>query len=167
MASVSAKALGHPTTQVASGPYTVASSMIKFETRERLELHNLTEQVREFVKGSGIRDGQIIVASMHTTCAVFINEWQDALLFDIQTHLEDIVSRGGYYRHNDPEWSDCDRENADSHLRTLVLGTHLVLPVADSELVLGEWQSVILAELDGPRERNIRLQIMGVQETSE
>jgi secondary thiamine-phosphate synthase enzyme len=161
MASVPAKSLADPVTEVVSGPYTAASTEIKFESRDRVELHNLTQQVRDFVGSSGVRNGQLIVASMHTTCAVFINEWQDALLFDIQTHLENVVSRGAYYRHNDPEWSDCDRENADSHLRTLVLGTHVTLPIADGDVVLGEWQSVIMGELDGPRERTIRLQAIG------
>jgi secondary thiamine-phosphate synthase enzyme len=104
---------------------------------------------------------------MHTTCAIFINEWQDALLYDIRTHFENLVSRDGYYRHNDPEWSDCDRANADSHLRTLLLGASVVLPVLDGEVVLGEWQSVILGELDGPRERTIRLQIMGTSAAAE
>ena len=161
MASVSAKALGQPMIEVASGPYSVASTTIKFDTKDRMELHNLTQQVRDFVRSSGIQAGQLMIASMHTTCAIFINEWQDALLFDIKTHMENLVSRGAYYRHNDPEWSDCDRNNADSHLRTLVLGTHITLPVADGDLVLGEWQSVIMGELDGPRERIIRLQVMG------
>jgi len=161
MASVSAKVLDPSAVEVVTGPYRVASTTLKVATVERVELHNLTEHAREFVGGSGIRAGQLVVASMHTTSALFINEWQDALLFDIRTHLENLVRRGAYYRHNDPEWSDCDRNNADSHLRTLVLGTHLVLPVAEGDLVLGEWQSVILGELDGPRERVIRLQAMG------
>lgn len=161
MASVSARELDRSALEVVTGPYRVASTTIRIATEERVELHNLTEQAREFVRSSGVRAGQLVVASMHTTSALFINEWQDALLFDIRTHLETLVRRGDYYRHNDPEWSDCDRNNADSHLRTLVLGTHIVLPVADGDLVLGEWQSVILGELDGPRERLIRLQAMG------
>jgi secondary thiamine-phosphate synthase enzyme len=167
MASVSAKALGQPVIEVASGPYTVASTTIKFDTEDRIELHNLTEQVQDFVRASGVQDGQLMVASMHTTCAIFVNEWQDALLFDIRTHLENLVSQEAYYRHNDPEWSDCDRNNADSHLRTLLLGTHVTLPVADGDVVMGVWQRVLMGELDGPRERIIRLQVMGTQSRAE
>lgn len=161
MASVSARELDQSAITVVTGPYRVVSATVRVETVERVELHNVTEQARAFVRSSGVEAGQLVVAAMHTTSALFINEWQDALLFDIRTHMENLVRRGAYYRHNDPEWSDCDRQNADSHLRTLVLGTHLVLPVADGDLVLGEWQSVILGELDGPRERIIRLQVMG------
>lgn len=167
MASVSAKALDQSAAEVVQGPYRVASKTITVETRDRVELHNLSEQVKDFVSSSGVGAGQVIVTSMHTTCAIFINEWQDALLFDIRNHLESLVSRDEYYRHNDPEWSDCDRTNADSHLRTLVLGASLVLPVMDGEVVLGEWQSVILGELDGPRERMIRLQVMGTANTGD
>jgi secondary thiamine-phosphate synthase enzyme len=166
MASVSTKALDSSAVEVVTGPARVATTTIKIDTRDRVELHNLTEQVRDFVRSSGVDAGQVIVSSMHTTCAIFINEWQDALLFDIQAHLEALVSRGGYYRHNDPEWSDCDRNNADAHLRSMVLGTHTTLPVSGGDLVLGEWQSVILGELDGPRERVIRLQVMGAAANS-
>jgi len=166
MASVSAKALCQPVIEVTSGQYTVASTTIKFDTEDRIEIHDLTEQVQDFVRASGVQDGQLMVASMHTTCAIFVNEWQDALLFDIRTHLENLISQGAYYRHNDPEWSDCDRNNADSHLRTLMLGTHVSLPVADGDVVMGVWQRVLMGELDGPRERIIRLQVMGTQSVS-
>jgi secondary thiamine-phosphate synthase enzyme len=162
MASVSAKDLDQRTAGIVTGPYRVADTTMKVQTQDRVELHNLTEQVKDFVASSGVIAGQVIVASMHTTSAIFINEWQDALLFDIRAHLESFVSQGAYYRHNDPEWSDCDRNNADSHLRTLVLGTHVTLPVVDGNVVLGEWQSVIMGELDGPRERVVRLQVMGI-----
>jgi secondary thiamine-phosphate synthase enzyme len=161
MASVSAKALDQSVVEVVEGPYRAASTTIRLDTRERVELHNLSDQIKDFVRTSGVRAGQVVVASMHTTCAIFINEWQDALLHDIETHFESLVSRDAYYRHNDPEWSDCDRANADAHLRTLVLGASVVLPVMDGETVFGEWQAVILGELDGPRERTIRLQVMG------
>jgi len=161
MASVSTKALDQSAVDVVQGPYRVVSTMLRVETQERVELHNLTSQVRDFVRASGVEAGQVIVASMHTTSAIFVNEWQDALLHDIRNHFENLVTREAYYRHNDPEWSDCDRANADSHLRTLVLGGSLVLPVSDSDLVLGEWQSVILGEMDGPRERSVRIQVMG------
>ena len=162
MASVSTKALDQPAIEIAAGPYRVASTTMKVQTEDRVGLHDLTQQVRDFVRSSGVGAGQVLVASMHTTSAIFINEWQDALLFDIRNHIEGTVNRETYYRHNDPKWSDCDRNNADSHLRTLMLGTQVTLPVADGDVILGEFQSVIMGELDGPRERIVRLQVMGV-----
>lgn len=145
-----------------TGQYHVASTLVTIQTEEREELHNLTSIVRDFVKSSGIRDGLVNISSLHTTTAVFVNEWQDALIHDFKSYLANAISRDAYYRHNDPAWSDCDRHNADSHLRSLMLGISLSLQLAGGDLVLGEWQSIIMAELDGPRERSIRLQVMGI-----
>ena len=64
--------------------------------------------------------------------------------------------------HNDPEHSDCDRMNADSHLRSLLLGHSLTLQVSGGEVVLGQWQRILMAELDGPRARTLRIQVMGI-----
>ena len=162
MASVSVKALEQPTVEVATGTYRVVSTLVKVQTQEREELHNMTQLVRDFVKSSGILAGSVIISSLHTTSAIFINEWQEALIHDVKAYLASAVSKDNYYRHNDPQWSDCDRHNADSHLRTLLLGMSLCLQVTDGDVVLGEWQSVLMAELDGPRERSIRIQAMGI-----
>jgi secondary thiamine-phosphate synthase enzyme len=162
MASASAKAPEQPRVERVTGTYRVSSTSVKIQTQEREELHNLTNLVKSFVKSSGIRDGLVNISSLHTTCAIFINEWQDALIHDFKTYLANTISKDSYYRHNDPVWSECDRHNADSHLRSLILGISLTLQVAGGELVLGEWQSVIMAELDGPRERSVRLQVMGI-----
>jgi secondary thiamine-phosphate synthase enzyme len=162
MASASAKALEQPAAEVVTGAFRVTSTITRIQTETREELHNLTQMVRDFVRSSGVRAGSVNVSSLHTTCAIFINEWQDALVHDVKTYLQALIAKENYYRHNDPAWSDCDRHNADSHLRALLLGMNLTLQIADGEVVLGGWQSVILAELDGPRERAVRLQAMGV-----
>jgi len=164
MASASAKAPEKPTVEIATGPYRVASSLVKVPTGDREELHNLTSLVRDFVRASGIRAGSVIVSSLHTTSGIFINEWQDALLHDVKAHFARTIDKDIYYRHNDPAWSDCDRHNADSHLRSLMAGMSISLQVADGDVVLGEWQSIIMAEFDGPRERSIRIQAMGIGE---
>lgn len=139
---------------------------IRYKTRERLELINITRDLNEVVRKHGMRAGFLLVQSLHTTTAVFINEFQQALLDDIKSFLERLVGRIEYWRHNDPKLSECSRQNADSHLRAMVLGHTLSVPVRDGELALGYWQSVILAELDGPRERSIHVQVVGVPEES-
>lgn len=133
-----------------------------YETRERLELINITRDLNEVVRKHGLRAGFLIVQSLHTTTAIFINEFQQALLDDIKAFLERLVGRFDYWRHNDPRLSECKRKNADSHLRAMLLGHTLSLPVRNGEVALGGWQSIILAELDGPRERAIQVQILGV-----
>lgn len=144
------------------GMVKVYSKTILIKTSDRTELVNLTDEIRGMFEATGVVDGYIQVSSLHTTAGLFINEWQDALLVDIKSMLEQIVPRENYYKHNDPEHSDCDRHNADSHLRNVVLGHSLSVPVAEGKLVLGQWQSVILAEFDGPNERKVFIQVFGI-----
>jgi secondary thiamine-phosphate synthase enzyme len=137
-----------------------------YETRERLELINITKDLNEVVRKHGLKAGFLLVQSLHTTTAIFINEFQQALLDDIKGFLERIVGRFDYWRHNDPKLSECSRKNADSHLRAMLLGHTLQVPVQNGQIALGGWQSIILAELDGPRERAIHVQVLGVREES-
>jgi secondary thiamine-phosphate synthase enzyme len=133
-----------------------------YKTRERMELINITKDLNETVRKNGMKSGLVLVQSLHTTTAVFINEFQQALLDDIKHFLERMVGRMDYWRHNDPNLSECSRQNADSHLRAMVLGHTISVPVRNGELALGGWQSIILAELDGPRERAIHVQLLGM-----
>jgi secondary thiamine-phosphate synthase enzyme len=144
------------------GSVRVFSKTIVLSTRERTELINLTNELGAFVESTGIRDGYVQISSLHTTAGLFMNEWQDALLTDIRSMIEQIVPRQLYYRHNDPEFSDCDRHNADSHLRNVVVGHSLSVPISQGKIVLGRWQSVIMAEFDGPNERKVFLQAFGI-----
>ena len=132
------------------------------QTESRIELVDITERLAAFVESAGLREGILSVWSLHTTCAVFINEVQLALHADIKTALETMIARDAQWMHNDPDHSDCDRSNADSHLRAMLLGHSLTLQVTAGEIVLGQWQRVLAAELDGPRERTFRLQAMGI-----
>ena len=133
------------------------------DTHERIELIDLTDRVMQYVRQCQIREGLIALWSMHTTCALFINESQAALLADIRKFLEDTVARDRYYMHNDPAHSDCDRMNADAHLRATLLGHSLTLQISGGEIVLGQWQRILMAELDGPRARTVRAQVWGLQ----
>jgi secondary thiamine-phosphate synthase enzyme len=114
------------------------------------------------VRDLQITEGLVNLFSMHTTCTIFINEYQAALVADIKTFLERVVLRDAEWRHNDPEHSDCDRMNADSHLRAMLLGHSLTVQVSGGEVVLGQWQRILMAELDGPRARTLRVMVMGV-----
>jgi len=149
-------------TSSVSGPLYVHSEFFTVVTRERLELHDLTDRVMALVRALPVTEGTVNLFSTHTTCTVFINEVQPALLSDMKRFLEHVVDSADAWMHNDPNFSDCDRANADSHLRALLLGHSLTLQVSGGEIVLGQWQRVLLAELDGPRTRALRLQVMGV-----
>jgi len=147
---------------VKAGGLTVHGETFIISTDQRIELVDLTNRVMEFARRFNIREGLVSLWSMHTTCALFINEFQTALLSDIRRFLEQMVARDAAWMHNDPEHSDCDRMNADSHLRALLLGHNLTLQISGGEVVLGQWQRILMAELDGPRARSLRVQILGV-----
>jgi secondary thiamine-phosphate synthase enzyme len=146
----------------ASGSLTIASETLVVETDGRIELVDITDRVMTVVRRSSVREGMVNVWSMHTTCSVFMTESQRALLADIQSVLERIVARDDEWLHNDPAHSDCDRMNADAHLRALLLGHSLTLQVSGGEAVLGQWQRVLVGELDGPRSRSLRVQVWGL-----
>lgn len=144
------------------GSFKMFHRVLDWITNDRMQLINITDRINEIVRKSGVRDGLVHLQSLHTTTAVFINEWQDALLHDVRSFLEDLVSRESSWRHNDPEYSDCERQNADSHLRGMVMGQSLCLQVRNSAVLLGTWQSIILAEFDGPRSRSMSVQVSGI-----
>jgi secondary thiamine-phosphate synthase enzyme len=136
--------------------------IVDWITKDKFELINVTDRINEIVAKSGVKDGVVHLQSLHTTASVFINEWQDALLHDFKTLLEKIVTKESGWRHDDPAYSDCERQNAVSHLRGLMLGPSVSLQVRNARVLLGTWQSIILAELDGPRNRSVSVQVMGV-----
>jgi secondary thiamine-phosphate synthase enzyme len=151
-----------PGEAAAGGTFTVRGDTLTVQTEDRVELIDITERVVDLVRASGIRDGIVSLWSMHTTLAVFMNESQQALHADIKRLLETMVARDADWMHNDPDHSDCDRFNADAHLRAMLLGHSLTLHVSAGDLVLGQWQRVLIAELDGPRSRTLRVQAMGI-----
>ena len=150
------------TRPVSEGRLRIFNRVIEWVTTERFQLTNLTDRINELVKKSGVREGLIHIQSLHTTTAVFLNEWQDALLHDMKTCLEGLVDRERRWRHNDPQYSDCERSNADSHLRGMLMGQTLCLQVRNSKVLLGTWQNIIFAEFDGPRSRSLAVQISGI-----
>jgi secondary thiamine-phosphate synthase enzyme len=145
-----------------SGPLVVHSESLLVQTDKRIELVDITDVIMERIQHSNVREGMASLWSMHTTCALFINEAQKALHADIMRVLEQVVVRDAGWMHNDPQHSDCDRMNADSHLRAMLLGHSVTFQISSGELVLGQWQRVLVAELDGPRARSVRIQVMGV-----
>jgi secondary thiamine-phosphate synthase enzyme len=131
------------------------------QTEGRTEVSDVTKMVRETLQRSSVTTGIALVNTLHTTCAVFVNEYQSALMDDILGLGERLVPERGGFRHDDPRYSDCERGNAHAHLRTALLGRSVAIGVNGGELTLGRFQSVIFAEFDGPRPREITVQVLG------
>ena len=140
----------------------IAHKVIDVATNERLEVINITDRLNEIVGNSRVSAGLVHVQSLHTTAGVLISEWQSALMEDTKTFLAQLVGRDRYWRHNDPLYSDCERKNADSHMRGLLIGQSLSLQIRDSRILLGTWQNVLMAEFDGPRVRSLSVEIFGI-----
>lgn len=125
------------------------------------EVSDITKIVREAIQQSPISAGIALINTMHTTCALFVNEFQSALIDDLKGLVERLVPERAGYRHDDPRFSDCERGNAHSHLRAALLGRSIAVGVNDGDLTLGRFQSIIFAEFDGPRKREIAVQVLG------
>jgi secondary thiamine-phosphate synthase enzyme len=139
----------------------VFTSTFTLSSEERTEVSDITKLVREAVQQFPVSAGIALINTLHTTCALFINEFQSALIDDLKGLFERLVPERGGYRHDDPRYSDCERGNAHAHLRAALLGRSIAVGVNNGDLTLGRFQSVIFAELDGPRKREITVQIIG------
>jgi len=126
-----------------------------------VQVADLTKQIRDVVREADVKEGLLIVNSLHTTCALFVNEFQSALIEDLLTMLRQLVADKNGYKHDDPRYSDCERGNASAHLRSALVGRSVVVGISDGELALGRFQSILCAEFDGPRSRGIDIQILG------
>ena len=140
------------------------SSFIEIETGEGIALHDLMPGIKDAVAKSGINNGFVTVSSQHTTTAITINENEQRLVEDVKAFLNRLIPPGDQYLHNDIALRDCppdEPENAHSHLAAMLLGSSEVVALAAGALVLGQYQSVMLIELDGPRRRKVNVQVYG------
>jgi len=151
-----------PRVEAKEGAYKVAAATLVLVTNNRVQLKNITQEIAEIVAQSPIRDGLAQISSLHTTAGLVLNEVQKGLLDDVTTMFEQVIPRGVYYKHNDPRHSDCNRKNADAHLRAIVVGHSLSIPVENGRLKLGTWQQLLFSEFDGPNNRRLHVQVMGI-----
>jgi secondary thiamine-phosphate synthase enzyme len=151
----------HTTTRETTSRMKVFNTSFTVSTEAHTEVSDITKLVRDALQESSITTGIALVNTMHTTCALFVNEYQHSLMEDLVALGERLVPERGGFRHDDPRYSDCERGNAHAHLRTALLGRSVAVPVNQGELTLGRFQSIIFSEFDGPRSREISVQILG------
>ena len=128
---------------------------LRVRSTRRVDLVEITGQVRELVTRSGIREGIVVLQSTHTTAGLTVNENADPeVLHDLIAKLEQLIPhREPFYRHAEG--------NSDSHLKTSLFGSSLSLIIKDGRPLLGRWQGIYLGEFDGPRERTVAVQLVG------
>jgi secondary thiamine-phosphate synthase enzyme len=129
---------------------------LEIRTGRRAELVDITRRVQEAVARAGVREGMVLLQSLHTTAGVTVNENADPdVPHDLLRKLEALVPQHEpYYRHAEG--------NSDSHLKTSLFGPSLTLVVSEGRVLLGEWQGIWFCEFDGPRERRLAVQVVAV-----
>ena len=140
------------------------TEIFTLQTSDSISIVNLDPLVQQAIASSGIEDGFVIVSSRHTTTAITINEYEERLLQDIRAWLSKLAPQDADYLHNDIHLRDCppdEPENAHSHLMAMLLGSSETIPLKNGKPMTGQWQSVMLFDLDGPRERTVNIQIIG------
>jgi len=139
---------------------------VRIITERSTEFIDLTESLEDLLADSHILTGFLNVQSLHTTASIVVNEGEPLLLRDFECLLRKVAPQEALYQHDDEavrtvNVSPGERPNGASHCRALMLGTSACLNVVNGRLVLGRWQRVFLAELDGPRSRDISVLLMG------
>ncbi len=142
------------------------TNLLVLETTRAPEFVDITRQVEEFVRGTRIQNGFVVVFSKHTTAAIKINENEPLLIADMERFLGVLASPNGHYQHNDfslrtTNMTEDECPNGHAHCQHLLMSTSETIPIVDGVLQLGRWQRVFLVELDKPRAREIVLQALG------
>lgn len=125
---------------------------IMIDTTGPSEAIDITSRVERALQGDGINTGIAVVSSLHTTTGLAVNENDPALMEDIMSLLEQIVPKSGKYLHNRGDG------NAHAHIRSVLTGNSVTIPVDEGRLVLGTWQRILFFEFDGPRKRRVYVQ---------
>lgn len=129
---------------------------LTFNTQKHREFINITSDVDKVLKKSGIKEGMILVSAMHITASVYVNDAESGLIKDIEEWLQKLAPEGpDYYHHNTGE------VNGDAHLKNLLIGHQVIVPVTDGKLDLGPWQEIYYAEFDGQRRKRLIIKVMG------
>lgn len=140
-----------------------------FSTTTCGQFIDVTDDVRDLVERSEVRNGMALVYSPHTTCAVLINERESGFIGDFNQLIDSLVPLGGEYRHDDLEARTENLEddphdvpNGHAHCRQALIGsTSQTIPIIDGEMLLGRWQRIFFLELDRARDRRVLIQVMG------
>ena len=136
----------------------VHTSYRTFNTARRQEIIDITDDVFEQVRLSGVREGMVLVSAMHISASVFVNDHESGLWQDILKWLEERIAPWdpAHYRHN-----ETGEDNAAAHLRSLTVGHEVIVPITEGMLDFGPWQRVFYGEWDGRRRKRVIIKVMG------
>lgn len=127
-----------------------------FNTKRKREYLRITDLVEGQLAASGIEEGFCMVSAMHITAGVYVNDAESGLIADVEEWLQKLAPEGPDYRHH-----NTGETNGDAHLKNLLIGHQVILPVTDGKLDLGPWQQIYYAEFDGRRKKRMIIKIIG------
>lgn len=133
-----------------------ATEYLWFKTQKHREYINITDEVQEIVKKSGIQEGMVLVSAMHITAGIYVNDAESGLIADIDKWLEELAPFNINYQHH-----HTGETNGDSHLKSLLIGHEVIIPITAGKLDFGTWQQVYYAEFDGQRKKRVIVKVMG------
>jgi secondary thiamine-phosphate synthase enzyme len=135
----------------------VYTDYLWFNTKKRQEFIRITDEIEGIVRKSGVKEGTVLVSAMHITASVYVNDWEDGLIQDFQTWLEQLAPAGRDYHHH-----QTGEDNADAHLKRTLMGHQVVLPITAGKLDLGPWEQGFYGEFDGQRKKRVLVKVMGI-----
>jgi secondary thiamine-phosphate synthase enzyme len=135
----------------------IHTEYLTFNTKRRREIIDITDEVERVRASAKLRDGLILVSAMHITASVFVNDHESGLWADIARWLEELAPAKPDYEHH-----HTGEDNADAHLKRMLLGHQVVVPVTDGKLDLGPWERVHYGEFDGQRPKRVILKAFGI-----
>lgn len=127
-----------------------------FNTKNKREYINVTNDVESALNKSGIREGMVLISAMHITAGVYVNDAEDGLIHDIDDWLETLAPFNAQYLHH-----RTGETNGDAHLKSLLVHHQVIVPVTEGKLDLGPWQQIYYAEFDGKRKKRVIIKILG------
>jgi secondary thiamine-phosphate synthase enzyme len=128
---------------------------LSFHTKKEREFVNITDKAAAALEKSGVKEGLMLVSAMHITAGVYVNDAEDGLIQDIEEWLERLAPAGDYRHHRTGE------TNGDAHLKNLLIGHQVTLPITQGKLDLGPWQQLYYAEFDGRRRKRVIVKVIG------
>ena len=132
------------------------TKFLTFHTEKRRDFINITNELSTAVAESAIKEGLALVSAMHIPASVYINDDEDGLIADIDEWLDKLAPARPDYRHH-----QTGEDNADAHLKNLLLHHQVLVPITDGRLTLGPWQQIFYAEFDGQRSKRVIIKIIG------
>jgi len=134
----------------------IYTEYLTFNTKKLREYQNITYQIEEILLKSQIKEGMVLISTMHVTASIYVNDNEHGLIEDMDELFEKLAPYNHHYKHH-----QTGETNGDAHLKSILIHHEVIVPVTDGILDLGQWQQIFYAEFDGQRNKRVVVKVMG------